>query len=251
MSLDGKVAIVSGAGPNIGRQIAATLAENGARLVCLDVKGDAAQATADALTANGFEALAVQADITVPEQVGRAVDQAIESFGAVDILVNNAAITHRAGLLDADVDSWRKVVDVILTGTFLCTQRAAKQMIAQGTGGAIVNIASTSGHRGKAGAIAYQTAKAGVLNFARGAAMELAPYGIRVNSVTPTQTGTPVGGGPARSDENVPGSIPRGRWGRPKDQAQAVLFLVSDTADFIVGVDLPVDGGNLAQRDNG
>ena len=98
MSLDGKVAIVSGAGPNIGRQIAATLAENGARLVCLDVKGDAAQATADALTANGFEALAVQADITVPEQVGRAVDQAIETFGAVDILVNNAAITHRAGL---------------------------------------------------------------------------------------------------------------------------------------------------------
>ena len=142
-------------------------------------------------------------------------------------------------------------MDVILTGTFLCTQRAAKQMIAQGTGGAIVNIASTSGHRGKAGAIAYQTAKAGVLNFTRGAAMELAPYGIRVNSVTPTQTGTPVGGGPARSDENVPGSIPRGRWGRPKDQAQAVLFLVSDTADFIVGVDLPVDGGNLAQRDTG
>ena len=122
MSLDGKVAIVSGAGPNIGRQIAATLAENGARLVCLDVRGEAAQATADALTNNGFEALAVQADTTVPEQVGRAVDQAIETFGAVDILVNNAAITHRAGLLDADVDSWRKVVDVILTGTFLCTQ---------------------------------------------------------------------------------------------------------------------------------
>ena len=150
MSLDGKVAIVSGAGPNIGRQIAATLAENGARLICLDVRGEAAQATADALTSNGFEAVAVQADITGPEQVG----QAVESFGAVDILVNNAAITHRAGLLDADVDSWRKVVDVILTGTFLCTQRAAKQMIAQGTGGAIVNIASTSGHRGKAGAIA-------------------------------------------------------------------------------------------------
>ena len=251
MSLDGKVAIISGAGPNIGRQIATTLAENGARVVCLDVRSDAAQATAEALTTKGFESLAVQADITVPDDVARAVDQVVEKFGAVDILVNNAAITHRAGLLEADVDSWRKVVDVILTGTFLSTQRAAQQMIAQGTGGAIVNIASTSGHRGKAGAIAYQTAKAGILNFTRGAAMELAPYGIRVNSVTPTQTGTPVGGGVARSDDTTPGSIPRGRWGRPTDQAQAVLFLVSDSADFIVGVDLPVDGGNLAQRDNG
>ncbi len=251
MSLDGRVAVVSGAGPNIGRQIATTLAENGAKVVCLDRRPDAAQATADALAERGFEALPVEADITDQEQVDRAVELAVQSYGSVDILVNNAAITHRAGLLDADVESWRKVVDVILTGTFLCTQRVARQMIEQGRGGAIVNISSTSGHRGKSGAIAYQTAKAGILNFTRGAAMELAPHGIRVNSVTPTQTGTPVGGGRARSDDETPSSIPRGRWGRPNDQAQAVLFLVSDNADFIVGADIPVDGGNLAQRDNG
>ena len=251
MSLEGRVAIVSGAGPNIGREIASTLAENGARVVCLDIRKEAADATANELVDRGFEALAVQADTTSPEQVASAVDQATGAFGAVDILVNNAAITHRAGLLDADAESWRKVVDVILTGTFLCTQRVAKQMISQGRGGAIVNIASTSGHRGKTGAIAYQTAKAGILNFTRAAAMELAPYGIRVNSVTPTQTGTPVGGGQARADDAPPASVPRGRWGRPKDQAQAVLFLVSDNADFILGVDLPVDGGNLAQRISG
>jgi NAD(P)-dependent dehydrogenase (short-subunit alcohol dehydrogenase family) len=251
MLLQGRVAIVSGAGPNIGREIASTLAENGARVVCLDVRKEAAEAATNELVDRGFEALAVQADTTVPDQVQHAIDQAVQKFGSVDILVNNAAITHRAGLLDADVESWRQVVDVILTGTFLCTQRAAKQMIAQGRGGCIVNIASTSGHRGKAGAIAYQTAKAGILNFTRGAAMELAPYGIRVNSVTPTQTGTPVGGGQARADDELPGSIPRGRWGRPRDQAQAVLFLVSDNADFILGVDLPVDGGNLAQRASG
>lgn len=220
-------------------------------MVCLDVRKEAAEATTNELVDRGFEALAVQADTTVPDQVQHAVDQAVEKFGSVDILVNNAAITHRAGLLDADVESWRKVVDVILTGTFLCTQRAAKQMIEQGRGGSIVNIASTSGHRGKTGAIAYQTAKAGILNFTRGAAMELAPYGIRVNSVTPTQTGTPVGGGQARADDSPPSSIPRGRWGRPRDQAQAVLFLVSDAADFVLGVDLPVDGGNLAQRTAG
>ena len=142
-------------------------------------------------------------------------------------------------------------MDVILAGTFNCTQHVAKQMVAQGTGGAIVNVASTSGHRGKSGAIAYQSAKAAILNFTRACAMELAPHNIRVNSLTPTQTGMPVGGKPARPDDEVPQSVPRGRWGRPRDQAQAVLFLVSDNADFITGADLPVDGGNLAMRQSG
>ena len=98
---------------------------------------------------------------------------------------------------------------------------------------------------------AYNTSKHAVIGLMRVASLEGAPHGIRVNSVTPTQTGTPVGGGRARSDDETPTSIPRGRWGRPNDQAQAVLFLVSDNADFIVGADIPVDGGNLAQRDNG
>ena len=179
------------------------------------------------------------------------VAQAIAAYGHIDILVNNAAITSSPGLLDEDLATFRKVVDVILAGTFNCTQHVAKQMVAQGTGGAIVNVASTSGHRGKAGAIAYQSAKAGILNFSRACAIELAPHGIRVNSLTPTQTGMPVGGKPARPDTEVPLSVPRGRWGKPRDQAQAVLFLVSDNADFITGADLPVDGGNLALRISG
>ena len=212
---------------------------------------DAAEATAREVVDRGYEAIAVDGDITKPEDMENLVSQALAAYGHVDILVNNAAITSSPGLLDEDLATFRKIVDVILAGTFNCTQHVARQMVAQGTGGAIVNVASTSGHRGKSGAIAYQSAKAGILNFTRACAMELAPHNIRVNSLTPTQTGMPVGGKPARPDDEVPLSVPRGRWGRPRDQAQAVLFLVSDNADFITGADLPVDGGNLAMRQSG
>ena len=250
--LDGRVAIVSGAGPNIGREIAGTLAGDGAKVVCADVRIEAAEATARELVDRGFEAIAVAADITDEAAMEGLVARTVEEYGRIDILVNNAAITSSAGLLDESLAGYRRVVDVILAGTFNCTQHVAKRMVEQGDGGAIVNIASTSGHRGKAGAVAYQTAKAGILNFTRAAAVELAPHHIRVNSVTPTQTGTPVGGrAPARDDGAPPKSIPLGRWGRPTDQAQAVLFLVSDNASFITGADLPVDGGNLAARISG
>lgn len=249
--LEGKTAIVSGAGPNIGREIAGTLAANGASVVCLDLRREAAEAAAREVVDRSYEAIAVDGDITKPEDMENLVAQAVAAYGRIDILVNNAAITNDAGLLNENIATFRKIVDVILAGTFNCTQHVAKRMVEQGTGGAIVNVASTSGHRGKSGAVAYQSAKAGVLNFTRACAMELAPHNIRVNSLTPTQTGMPVGGKPARPDDEVPKSVPRGRWGKPRDQAQAVLFLVSDNADFITGADLPVDGGNLAMRLSG
>ena len=249
--LEGKTAVVSGAGPNIGREIAGTLAANGASVVCLDLRREAAEAAAREIVDRGYEAIAVAGDITNPEDMERLVAESVAAYGRIDILVNNAAITNDAGLLDESIETFRKIVDVILAGTFNCTQHVARRMVEQGDGGAIVNVASTSGHRGKSGAVAYQSAKAGVLNFTRACAMELAPHGIRVNSLTPTQTGMPVGGKPARPDDEVPKSVPRGRWGKPRDQAQAVLFLVSDNADFITGADLPVDGGNLAMRLSG
>ena len=249
--LDGRVAIVSGAGPNIGREISATLAGAGAKVVCLDMRGDAAEATAREVADRGGDAIAVQGDITSQEDMQRLVAETVDAYGRIDVLVNNAAITSTPGLLTEELAQFRKIIDVILAGTFNCTQHVARRMVEQGEGGAIVNIASTSGHRGKSGAIAYQSAKAGILNFTRACAVELAPHGIRVNSVTPTQTGMPVGGKPARPDDEVPLSVPRGRWGKPRDQAQAVLFLVSDNADFITGADLPVDGGNLAVRISG
>ena len=186
------------------------------------------------------------ANVTQPAEVERAFRDATAAFGGVHILVNNAAITHRGTLLDTTLEDWQRVLDVVLTGTFLCSQQAARLMVAQGQGGAIVNMSSTSGHRGGIRAVGYATAKAGILNLTRSMAIQLAEHNIRVNSITPTQTGIPIGMDKARDDQGPPKNIPLNRWGRPNDQTQAVQFLVSQQADFITGFDLPVDGGLVA-----
>jgi len=245
MLLDNKVAIVTGTGPNIGGEIARTLAANGAKLVCLDSRVEMAETTARQIADAGGQAIALGADITSPVDMQRMVEQAVDAFGQVNILVNNAGISPNGSLVDIQIEDWLATLNVILTGTFLCSRFAAKQMIAQGTGGAIVNIASTSGHRGRAGAIAYSTAKGGVLQLTRCMAMELAPHQIRVNSVTPNASGLSLATGKSR--EGTPPQAPIGRWGRTADQAQAVLFLVSPNADFVTGTDLAVDGGVLAR----
>jgi NAD(P)-dependent dehydrogenase (short-subunit alcohol dehydrogenase family) len=247
MLLDNQVAVVTGTGPNIGGQIARTLALNGAKVACLDIIEVKAQSIAKEITANGGQAIGVSGDIAKPDQVSDIFEKVTQNLGPVTILVNNAAITHGANILDTKLDDWYRILDVILTGTFLCSQTAAKIMVANNHGGAIVNIASTSGHRGLRGGTAYATAKGGILNLTRAMAIQLAQYKIRVNSVTPTETGIPVAGGRPRDEIGPPEFIPWGRWGRPIDQAQAVLFLASPNADFITGVDLPVDGGMLAQ----
>src|SRR6266851_370908 len=225
MLLDNKVAIVTGTGPNIGGEIARTLAANGAKLLCLDSRVEMAETTARQIADAGGQAIALGADITSPADMQRMVKQAVDAFGQVNILVNNAGISPNGGLVDIKIEAWLATLNVILTGTFLCSRFVAKQMIAQGTGGAIVNIASTSGHRGRAGAIAYSTAKGGVLQLTRCMAMELAPHKIRVNSVTPNASGLSLATGKSR--EGTPPQAPIGRWGRTADQAQAVLFMVS------------------------
>lgn len=252
--LEGKVALVSGTGPNIGSEIARTLAANGATVACMDLNDDFAQDAARSIIAAGGKAIGVSADNTKPDQVDKAVQAVLSEFGRIDLLVNDAAISDRRPFLEAVVEEWQQVLDVVLTGTFIVSQRVARQMVAQGEGGAIVNIVSTSGHAGETARIAYGTAKSGLLNFTRSLALQLAPHHIRVNSVTPSTSGTRVGdpGGRPRDQGPGPGrSVPLGRWGTPSDQAQAVLFMLSPMADFITGVDLPVDGGNLAGRPGG
>lgn len=245
MLLENQVAIVTGTGPNIGGEIARTLAANGARLVCLDNRVEMAETTAHQITGAGGQAIALGADITNPADMERMVQQVVDAFGEVNILVNNAGISPNGSLVDIKIEDWLATLNVILTGTFLCSRFVARQMIAQGKGGVIVNIASTSGHRGRAGAIAYATAKGGVLQLTRCMAMDLAPYKIRVNSVTPNASGLSLATGKSR--EGTPPQAPIGRWGRTTDQAQAVLFMVSPNADFITGTDLAVDGGTLAR----
>jgi NAD(P)-dependent dehydrogenase (short-subunit alcohol dehydrogenase family) len=247
--LEGQVAVVTGTGPNIGGMIARTLAENGAKVVCIDFMGERAEAAAAGIREAGGEALAVSCDISKPEEVDAAFKKAVADYGGVHILVNNAAANTEAGILDVTLDEWHWVHSIILDGVMLCSQAAARQMVAQGVGGAIVNIASTTGHRGKAGFISYATAKGGVLQMTRSMAMDLAPYRIRVNSVTPTQTGTSRGSLPGADGIGrtaKPKNIPLGRWGEPDDQAQAVLFLASPNSSFVTGENINVDGGLLA-----
>ena len=245
MKLKGKTALVTGAGPNIGQEICRVLAREGAKVACNDVDPTRAQASAESLVKEGGSALAVPADIMDPVQVKAMVDRVVGHFGGIDILVNNAAITIPKGLLQITLEEWKRNIDVILTGTFLTSRAVAEVMVRQGRGGSIVNIASTSGHRGRANAVAYCSAKGGILNMTRAMAMDLAPHRIRVNSVSPTKTGVSVGG-LEREEERAFGEIPLGRLGRPRDQALAVLYLVSEDADFVTGCDLRVDGGALA-----
>lgn len=245
LELHGKVALVTGAGPNIGVAIARRLAAAGARVACNDVDAERAEAAAAAIRADGGDAIAVPGDITDPQAVAAFVQRTVDVYGGIDILVNNAAITVPKSLLTISYEEWCRNTDIILNGTFLVSQAVAKQMVAQGRGGAIVNIASTSGHRGRANAIAYCTAKGGILNLTRAMACDLAPYRIRVNSVSPTKTGASVGGLESAGARDTR-EILLGRLGHPEDQAAAVLFLVSDAAAFITGEDLRVDGGSLA-----
>ena len=168
----------------------------------------------------------------------------VEHFGGVDILVNNVAISDHKNILDLEEDEWDRVLRGSLKSQFLCSKYVAKRLVEQGRRGRIINIASTSGHMGRPEATAYTAAKAAILNLTRSVAIQLAPYGIRVNSVTPNQIGTPVGLDyvpPSRKVRNLVG-----RPGVPEDIAAAVVFLASAEADFITAADLLVDGGALA-----
>lgn len=238
------VAIVTGAGRNIGRAIAERFAEEGAKVVIADVNEERATSTAEDLEAAGHDAFGVVTDVTDRADVRSLVEQTEDEFGPVDILVNNAAITDRTDFMDLSADEFDSILDVNLRGPFLCTQEAARSMRDSG-GGRIVNIASTSAHRARASAVAYTVSKSGLLNFTRSTAKALAEYNIRVNAVSPTRSGTRLGEEETRSGD-VDDDILIGRWGRPEDQASAVLFLVSPESEFVNATELVVDGGSQA-----
>ena len=244
MLLEGKVALVTGAGPNIGGQIARTLAEAGAVVGCNDIDGLAAEKAAAALGDTPAGGMALPGDITDEAQAEEMVSRLVERYGRIDVLVNNAAITVPHGILETTLEEWNRVLSINLTGSFLMGRAAARVMAEQGSG-SIVMIASTSGHRGRAGALAYCSAKGGVVNMTRAMAMDLAPHGIRVNSVSPTKTGQSVGNIESAGTRFF-AEIPLGRLGEPIDHARAVLFLASDQSEFCTGIDIRVDGGALA-----
>ncbi len=257
--LAGKVAVVTGTSPNIGGGIAEGLAEEGARVVCVDVVAENAMQCADWIKGRGGEALGVVCDVTDEAQVVAMVAQARDAFGGVDVLVNNAGILGGLSVLDMPVDRWSRQIGVNLTGTFLVTKHVARLMVEKGRRGSIIVIVSTAGHQGQAGNIAYCTSKSGLLNFTRAAAMDLARHHIRVNSLTPTATDAEEGieravaWGRARSERRGAGMldfrkmVPMGELPSPRHYARAAVFLASDESEMITGVDLRVDAGAIAK----
>ncbi|MQA84470.1 MAG: SDR family oxidoreductase [Streptosporangiales bacterium] len=241
----GKVAVVTGIGRNIGEAIAERFVQEGVRVVGADIDGDRAKRVSERLEAIRAGTMAsVVCDTSNGEQVEGLVRTAVDTWGRVDILVNNVAVTDRSTVFDLSEDEWDRVMSVTLKSTFLCTKFVAAQMKAQGDGGAIVNIASTSGHLGRRDATAYPAAKAAILNLSRTLAIQLAPYRIRVNVVTPNRVGSPVGMDESRHEGEVRNLV--GRNGRPEDVAAAVAFLAGAEATFVDGAELLVDGGAVA-----
>jgi NAD(P)-dependent dehydrogenase (short-subunit alcohol dehydrogenase family) len=262
MKLAGKVALIAGCSPNINAGIALELAKEGARLVCVDREVAFARACAAAVEQTGGSAIALAADVTRENEILAALAEAEKAFGGVDILVNGAVTQVRLGLLEMSAEQFRSQIDVILTGTFLFTKHVAKLMIRQGRSGVVLNTISTEAHQGNPGNIGYGTAKSGLLNFTRAAAMELAPHRIRVNSLTPTATDPTEGreraaewglswSEPAvgRRTEFTFGDqgVPLGKRPSPSHYGKAAVFLASDDAEMITGFDLRVDGGTIAR----
>lgn len=245
MTLEGRIAIVTGAGRNIGEALCHALAGEGARVAVADLDPARCQRVAADINEKFPErAMAVVADVSSSEDVQRLVAAVVGRFGGVDVLINNAAVTDRSTLLELDEAEWDRVLGVTLKGVFLCCKHVARQMVEQGRGGHIINMASTSGHRGRADATAYTAAKGGVLNLTRSLAVQLATYKIRVNSLTPNQIGSPVGLDYIPESRQVRNLV--GRQGMPEDVTGPALFLLSEAASFINGADLLVDGGVLA-----
>lgn len=242
-SLEGQVALVTGASRGIGRAIAIALAAAGAQVVVNYARSStAADEVVAAITQAGGTAIAIQADVSQAGQVDSLISGTIEKFGRVDILVNNAGITRDTLLLRMKPEDWQAVIDLNLTGVFLCTRAVAKLMLKQRSG-RVINIASVAGQMGNPGQANYSAAKAGVIGFTKTIAKEMASRGVTVNAVAPGFIETDMTG-ELPNTADILKFIPLGRFGQPEDIAGMVRFLAADpAAAYITGQVFNVDGG--------
>jgi acetoin reductase-like protein len=256
MRLEGKVAAVTGGGSGMGKAIALAYAREGAKVIVADVNLDAAQTVADEITAAGGEASATQTDVRDQAQAQAMVDAAVERFGGLDILVNNAGVGRIIPFLETTNEDWDFMFDVNCKGLLWCSQAAARQMIAQGRGGKIINLASQAGRRGEALVLAYCASKACVISMTQSMALALAEHKINVNGIAPGIVDTPfwievdkqfaklLGWEVGEPKRRFVESIPLGRIEQPEDVTGAAVFLASSDSDYMTQQTLNVDGGN-------
>jgi NAD(P)-dependent dehydrogenase (short-subunit alcohol dehydrogenase family) len=245
--LSGKVAIVTGGGSGIGRQMAHGLADAGAELVLCARKVERCEEAAREIATR---ALALSCDVSDPDSVNAMVTRALDEFGHVDILVNNAGTVWGAAPEDIPLEGWQKVVNVNLTGVFLCAQAAGRAMIERGGGGKIVNIASVAGLHGAPAEVVntlpYHATKGGVIALTRDLAWKWARHGINVNAIAPGWFPSDMANFVIDSNPELAQRIPLGRFGGPEDLKGVVVFLSSRASDYVTGHTLVVDGGQSA-----
>lgn len=250
LELEGKVGLVTGGTSGIGRDTAVLFAKAGAKIVVAGRREAEGEETDELIRAAGGDALFVKTDVSKASEVEALVQKAVEKFGRLDVAFNNAGVEGVwVPIARQSEEDWDRTIDINLKGVWLCLKYEIRQMLKQGGGGAIVNMASVTGLVGSAGAAAYSASKHGVLGLTKSAALESAKNRIRINAICPAVVETPMGerlfGSPA-VHKQVIGLHPIGRLGRPSEIAEAVLWMCSDRASFMTGQSLVLDGGFLA-----
>ena len=245
--LQGKVALVTGASSGIGRATAEALASNGAQVAINFHRNEkGAEAARSQISGAGGCAIVVQADVTRASDVDSLVEQTVNEFGAIDILVNNAgSLVERLKILELSEERWDEVIDLNLKSAFLCSKAVVGSMMQRKTG-AIINVSSIAGRNGGAlGSIHYSTAKGGLITFTKGLAKEVAPYGVRVNAVSPGVINTPYHEQFSSPEmmKTYTGMIPLGRVGTPTEVGKVICFLASDAASYLAGETIEINGG--------
>jgi 3-oxoacyl-[acyl-carrier protein] reductase len=244
---ESKIALITGAGRGIGQALAQGFAASGYRVAAADVDESAARDTASQLRAAGSTALGLQVDVAEPESITRMIDMVVAEWGGLDVMVNNAGVFPRSLVVDLDLATWTRTLDVNLRGTFLGCQAAARVLIRQGRGGQIVNVASVSAFQPAVRQAHYAASKAGIVAFSRNLALELAPHRITVNVLAPGLVNTAQPRQDDITEEQLAArgaAVPFGRMAEAAEMVPTVLFLCSDGAAYITGQTLHVNGGS-------